>query len=118
MSHPNPLREKSFVFARSIIRLSKNLRLQHEYEFASQIFRSGTSIGANVEEALRAHSKKDFAAKLSIANKEAAETDYWLRLLVDSEILMKQAIEMRKALDEILKILTAIMKKVHLRIDI
>jgi four helix bundle protein len=58
-----------------------------EFVLSKQILRSGTSIGANIEEANQAQSKADFDHKLSIANKEAFETHYWLRLLRDSEIL-------------------------------
>ena len=84
---------------------------QNEYVIAKQLLRSGTSIGANVEEATAAQSKKDFIAKMSIASKEARETNYWLRLLKDSKI--SREIDLSKHLEEseeIIKIITAIVK--------
>lgn len=76
----------------------------------SQILRCGTSIGANVEEAIGGSSKKDFKYKLEIADKEARETKYWLRLLSDSEILdTKLSVSLITDCDELLKILTAIL---------
>ena len=73
--------------------------------------RSGTSIGANVEEAQAGQSKADFIAKMSIARKEARETHYWLRLLRESEIVTEgQLFEIIKDVDEIIRILTAIVK--------
>jgi four helix bundle protein len=62
------------------------LKNDKHYELSSRLLRSGTSIGANVEEALAGQSRKDFFAKTSIASKEARETNYWLRLLKDTEI--------------------------------
>ena len=82
------LRDKSFAFALRTIKLNRHLvSEQHEYTLAKQVLRSGTSIGANIEEAAHAQSKTDFIHKLSIAQKEACETNYWLRLLKESEIL-------------------------------
>lgn len=75
------------------------------------MLRSGTSIGANVEEALAGHSKKDFLHKMNIATKEARETRYWLRLLKDSEILSEsQADSIINESDELVRILTSIVK--------
>jgi four helix bundle protein len=74
--------QKSFAFSIRIFELSKYMiSLKKEYSIANQILRSGTSIGANIEEATGAQSKKDFIAKYAIAYKEARETSYWLRLL-------------------------------------
>ena len=82
------LREKSYQFALRIIKLYKYIVAdKNEYVLSKQILRSGTSIGANIEEANQGQSKADFIHKLSIAQKEAFETDYWLRLLRDSEYL-------------------------------
>lgn len=79
---------KSYEFALSIIRLYKNLIFnQKEYDIGRQLLRSGTSVGANAEEAAGVQSRKDFIAKLSVAYKESRETKYWLRLLNDSEII-------------------------------
>ena len=87
--------------------------VQNEKEFvlSKQVLRSGTSIGANVEEAIGGQSSKDFISKLSIANKEARETHYWIRLLRDSEFLKeKLASSMLKDCDELLKIIGTILK--------
>jgi len=75
-----------------------------------QLLKCGTSIGANVEEAGAAQSKKDFIAKMAIASKEARETRYWLRLLKHSELLKFNSDKFLKDIDEIVKILTAIVK--------
>jgi len=87
------------------------LRNQKHFEISSQLLRSGTSIGANVEEALAGRSRKDFFAKMSIASKEARETNYWLRLIIDAEILDKQKCSsLLKISEELIKILTSIVK--------
>ena len=84
----NILRDKSYAFALRVVRLSQQLaKEQHEFVISKQVLRSGTSIGANVEEAGQAQSRPDFIHKLSIAQKESFETHYWLRLLRDSELL-------------------------------
>ena len=76
------IQEKSFYFAVRIVKLCKYLRENaKEYDMTKQLIRSGTSIGANVAEAQQAQSRADFVHKLSIALKEAYETNYWLRLL-------------------------------------
>ena len=76
----NVVRDKSYLFALKIIRLHKGLRKQREFVISNQLLRSGTSIGANVEEATAAFTKRDFVYKMAIASKEARETHYWLRL--------------------------------------
>lgn len=82
-----------------------------EFVLSKQLLRSGTSIGANIEEANQAESKADFIHKLCIANKEAFETNYWLRLLRDSEILTeKQANSLINDCEELQKLLTASIK--------
>ncbi len=84
----NIVQEKSHVFAVSIIQTTRRLQLeQREWVLSKQLLRAGTSIGANVEEAIAAQSKKDFLSKMSIALKEARETHYWLRLIRDSGLL-------------------------------
>jgi four helix bundle protein len=81
---------------------------QKEYVLSKQLLRSGTSIGANIEEAYQAESKSDFIHKLAIANKEAFETHYWLRLLRDSGILtIRQAESLLNECDELQKMLVA-----------
>lgn len=81
------VKDKNYAFALRIISLTHWLREQKEFDIARQILRSGTSIGANVEEALAGISRLDFIAKMSVASKEARETHYWLRLLRDSKIV-------------------------------
>ncbi len=86
MKKPNLIVEKSFEFALLIIKLYKELQAEKEFVISNQILRSGTSIGANVNEGLSAESKKDFVHKFSISLKEARETDYWLMLLDQSNL--------------------------------
>ncbi len=107
---PNIIVDKTFNFSKEIIKLYINLKNDKIYELASQLFRSGTSIGANVEEAQAAQSKKDFIAKLSISAKEARETRYWLRLLNDTEISQLNVQPLLKDVNEIINILTKIIK--------
>lgn len=110
MKKENVILDKSFDFALSIIDLYKQMTAQKEYILSKQILRSGTSIGANVEEATAAISKKDFIAKMSIASKEARETRYWLRLFEKSKLVN---LDLKNHLDEIeniVNILTAIVK--------
>ena len=103
---------KSFDFAVRIVRLYQHLtRNKREYVLSKQLLRSGTSIGANISEAQRAQSKADFLAKMSIALKEANETDYWIRLLYQTEYLSKKQYDsISHDINELLCILTAICK--------
>ena len=88
MPYDNPLLEKSIKFASRIVKLYQYLlKEKHESVISKQIIRSGTSIGANANEAIYGISKADFIAKLQISLKETAETEYWLRLLVLSEYI-------------------------------
>ena len=82
----NLVQEKSFEFAVSIVKYYKQLKTQSEFAIANQLLRSGTSVGANIEEALGGSSKKDFINKMTIALKEARESKYWLRLIYESGI--------------------------------
>lgn len=102
--------EKSYNFALEIIKLYKYLiNEKREYVLSKQLLRSGTSIGANIEEAYYAQSKKDFISKMSISLKESAETKYWLKLLRDSETLDEEHINnLIFDCEEIIKILTTI----------
>jgi len=79
--------DKSFEFAKRVVRLYKYLIKKRIYILAKQVLRSGTAIGANVTEAIGAQSKKDFIAKIFIALKEARETSYWLRLLYECDYM-------------------------------
>lgn len=111
MQKTNPIQEKSYAFAVSIVRFCMKLQENHEYILSKQLLRSGTSVGANIEEAIHAQSKRDFIAKLSIAYKEAHETQYWLRLLRDTGKSTARDVDMvLKELQEILGLLTAIIK--------
>ncbi len=98
--------DKAVLFALEIIKLSRQMNKNHDYEMSSQIIRSGTSVGANIREAQAAFSKKDFVYKLSISLKEIRESRFWLELLVKSNTITKelferldsQALELRKML--------------------
>ncbi len=108
----NVIKIKSYQFALRIIKLYQYLvDEKKEYVLSKQVLRSGTSIGANVAEALAGQTRKDFIAKLSIAQKEAYETNYWLDLLRDSHILEEEwAQDIIQDNQEIIKILIAIIK--------
>lgn len=105
------VKEKSYAFALNVIQLARVLREQREYELANQVLRAGTSIGANVEEALAGISRPDFIAKMGLASKEARETYYWLRLPRDSKIAPSgQITPLLEQAEELLRILSAIVK--------
>ena len=87
MKKENVIVTKSFDFALVIIELYKQMIEQKEFVLSKQLLRSGTSIGANIQEATAAISKKDFIAKMSIASKEARETKYWSQLLDRSKLV-------------------------------
>ena len=108
----NIVQEKAFRFAVRVVRLSRFLQKeQSEYVLSKQILRSGTSIVANIEEALAGQSRKDFAAKMAIASKETRETRYWLRLLKETDYLEPRlAISLEEDSDELIKLLTSIVK--------
>ncbi len=108
----NVILSKSYAFAVRIVKMYQHLATnKKEYVLSKQVLRSGTSIGANVEEAIGGISKADFRAKMSIAYKEARETDYWLRLLKDTDYLTIEAFEsLSTDLAELLKILYSIVK--------
>ena len=102
--------EKSFEFAVRIVKLYKYLVNEHkEYVLSKQLLRCGTSIGANVAEAQRGQSKADFTAKMSIALKEANETEYWLKLLYRTDYLnQSQYSSLNADVQELIGILMAI----------
>ena len=108
----NIIMRKSFAFSVRIVNLQKYLTEQKkEYVISKQIYKSGTSIGANIAEAQRAQSTADFVSKMKIALKEANETQYWLQLLCETKYISdKQFESIHSDLVEILKILTAICK--------
>ncbi|MEX2482962.1 MAG: four helix bundle protein [Brumimicrobium sp.] len=87
----NIIQEKSFAFAVRVIKLYKYLvEEKREYTLSKQLLRSGTSVGANIEEALGGYTKKDFRAKMSISYKEIRETKYWLRLLNETDYITQE----------------------------
>ena len=91
MTHDNIIYDLSKKFALRVIRLYVFLSEERkEYVMSKQIYRSGTSIGANIAESINAQSKADFVSKLSISLKEATETKYWLELLLDSGNISNQ----------------------------
>jgi four helix bundle protein len=105
------VKEKSYAFALKIVRLYRELVGRNEYVLSKQLVRSGTSIGANVEEALAGQSRADFLSKMSIASKEARETSYWLRLLRDSDLLRHEEVDpLVKDCGELVNLLTSIVK--------
>jgi four helix bundle protein len=108
------IKDKSKNFALRIIKLYKYLTISaenKEYVLSKQVLRSGTSIGANIKEALRGQSRPDFRAKMSIALKEASETEYWLDLLHESEYIDESSYtSIINDNIELIKILTRIVK--------
>ena len=108
----SPLRDKSYAFALAIVRQVRTLRRQsQEYELFSQLLRSATSVGANVEEANAGQSRRDFVAKLAIARKDANEARYWLRILRDAEVM--EAVVVSRLIEdceELIRMLTASVK--------
>ncbi|MDQ3633688.1 MAG: four helix bundle protein [Acidobacteriota bacterium] len=108
----NVLKDKSYRFALRIVKLYKYLANEKkEYVLSKQVLRSGTSIGANITEGNQAQSKADFVHKLSIAHKEAFETEYWLCLLRDTEFLTeKQTESLITECKELQKLLTTSIK--------
>lgn len=108
----NIIVQKSYAFSLRIVKLYKYLcGKDGNYIIGKQLLRSGTSIGANVREALRAQTTPDFQTKLNIALKEASETEYWVELLRDADyITTEQATSLLADNIELLKILTSIIK--------
>ncbi len=106
----NVIQEKTFQFDIKVINLSKTLQQSSEYVLSRQMLRSGTSIGANVEEALAGQSRKDFVSKMTIALKESRETRYWLKLLQESQIVKGNYSEYVRDVDEIIRIMGSIVK--------
>ncbi len=103
--------KKSKRFAIRIVRLYSYLAAKNEFVMSKQILRSGTSIGANMTEGIYAQSRADFVNKMNIALKEAAETDYWLELLRDTEYISReQYSSLHKDCDELIRILVKTVK--------
>jgi four helix bundle protein len=108
----NVIQEKSYAFALRMVRMYQHLTQQkREFVLSKQVLRSGTSIGANVEEAIGGHTGKDFVAKMSIAYKEARETRYWLRLLHDTGYIGEsECASIMADCEELLRLLGSIVK--------
>lgn len=106
----NIIANKTFDFALSIVDLFIQLKKENEFIISKQIIRSATSIGANVEEAIAAQSRRDFINKMSIASKEARETKYWLRLLDKSNLTAIPMNSYLVEIEHIINILTKIIK--------
>ena len=109
---PNVVREKSFAFALRIIKVAQFLQDEkREFVLSKQILRSGTAIGALIREAEHAQSRPDFINKMNIALKEANETDYWIELLYQAELITKTSYdELQPACKELVRLLAAIVK--------
>ena len=110
MKTENKILEMSFEFSLQIIILYKKLLESKEYVLSKQLLRSATSIGANIEEATAAQSKRDFIAKMAIASKEARETRYWLKLLDKSKLVDIDYSSYLIAIEHIINIITKIVK--------
>ena len=111
----NVIEDKSFAFAVRIVKLYQHLtENKREFVLSKQLLKSGTSIGANISEAQKGQSKADFNAKMNISLKEAYETEYWLKLLLNTDYITIQDFDSIYAdLKEILAILTSICKKTN-----
>lgn len=115
---PNAVRDKSLAFAIAVVELCKELQEKKEFILSKQLMRSGTAFGALVREAEQAESSKDFIHKLSIALKEANETDYWLEILVKTDYMNAyQFQEFDKKVKELIKLLTSIIKTTKAKIN-
>ena len=114
MKQENIILDKSFSFAVRIVKLFKYLSNEKkEYILSKQLLRCGTSIGANINEAQAAQSKKDFISKMSISSKEARESKYWIDLLISTNYLKEEDKHVQSLLndtEEIIKLLTTIIK--------
>jgi len=119
MKKDNIIQDKTFAFAVRMVNLYKYLTdNKKEFVLSKQLLRSGTSVGANIEEAIGGQSDKDFLSKLSIAYKEARESKYWLRLLVETNYLDKeQATSLLQDAEEICKIIGAIQITIKKKIN-
>lgn len=115
--YPSDIRERTFEFAVRVLKMTKYLpHSSVNNVLINQVIRSSTSIGANIEEAQGGHTKSDFAHCMNIAKKEARETLYWIKLIIEiNQTLSKRLELLLKENEEILKILTTIVKKVNPR---
>lgn len=119
MKKDNVIQIKSYEFAVRVITFVRQIRKEiKEFELTRQLIRSGTSIGANVEEAIGSHTRKEFSSKITIAYREARETHYWLRLFRDAGLSSAEEIdELIESCEEILRILGSIQKTTRKKDD-
>ena len=112
MKTNNVVADKSFLFAIRVVRLYQHLiRNKHEYVLSKQLLKSGTSVGANIREALRGQSRQDFVAKMNISLKEISETGYWIELLHKTNYITdKEFQSIFSDCQELGKLLTRIVK--------
>ncbi len=112
MGKPNTVRDKSFLFALRMVKMARFLQQEkREFVLSKQVLRSGTAIGALVREAEHAQSKADFIGKMSIALKEANETDYWIDLLYQSDYLTQEGHDsLHPDIQELISLLVSIVK--------
>jgi four helix bundle protein len=119
MKTGNVVQDKSYAFSIRIVNLYRYLtEKKNGYVLSKQVLRSGTSIGANIEEGIGGQSEKDFYAKLSIAYKEARETRYWLRILRDTNYLSsKESKAIIEDCNELLKLITSIINTMKKKLN-
>ena len=114
----NVIEKKSYAFSINVVNAYKKLESRSEYVLSKQLLRSGTSIGANVMEGLRAQSRKDFISKMNIALKEANESEYWIRLLMDTGYLSRQEDKLLlNECKEVCRILSSIVRTANNNLD-
>ena len=115
----NLIQQKTYDFALKIINTSKQMQMNKEFVLSRQLLKSGTSIGANVEEAIGGQSRKDFLCKISIAYKEARETKFWPRLLRDSNSMdAAYSDELLYQVEEILRIIGSIQRTTKSKLSV
>jgi len=106
----NPLLDRSFAFAVEMVHLCRKLSEKKEFVISRQLLKSGTSVGANIEEAIAASSKRDFAYRMSVACREARESRYWLRLIATTHLIDADLNPLIEESTELIMILTKIVK--------
>ncbi|GJM29993.1 MAG: four helix bundle protein [Cyclobacteriaceae bacterium] len=110
MENKSIVKEKSILFALSVIKLYQQLRNNQEYIISKQLLKCSTAIGANISEALAAESRRDFVHKMSLASKESRESYYWLLLLNRSQLIDFDFSSELESCEELIRLLTSIVK--------
>jgi four helix bundle protein len=118
-NRPNPLKDKSYIFAKKIVRLCQNLVSdKKEYVLSKQVLRSGTAVGALIREGEFAASKADFINKLTVSLKEANETEYWLMLLNDTDYIGdSEFIKLQEECKELIALLVSSIKTTKIELN-